>query len=585
MSYQVLARKYRPQTFAEVVGQEHVVRTLGNAIQTGRIAHAFLFVGPRGIGKTSLARILAKALNCSGGPRADFDPNEEICREIAEGRSLDVLEIDGASNNGVEQVRDLRDNVQYAPSKGKFKIYIIDEVHMLSTAAFNALLKTLEEPPAHVKFIFATTEAHKLPATILSRCQRFDLKRISDEAIIRHLGLIAEKEGITVSREALVVLARNAEGGMRDAESAFDQLISFCGKDIAEKDALEVFGLTGIREIWDLTEAVQAGDAQAAIRQVRELTGRGKDLIQLTREMLRYFRNELLYLISPEMAKEELDPTEYHHFDAAQPLPGRDTVLAWIEELVRLEEKIRYALVKEVLFEITIIRLTQQREKIALEEILKKLAGGENPAAPALPSQTAPTARPAATLPVSSTTSVPTRAPAPAPTPAAAPVSAVQEKTSPPIPAAAPEALNPQAAWNKVAEDFLKQRPLLAAVIRAFEFQGFEDSQVVLRLEADSGARQNVQTPKNTDLLQSLIREHFGPGAGLDLRVVDPPPPPPSEIPAATETKAEPSKKAAPAPERKAAPAVEISRADFTNDPLIQAAMKEFEARIVQINP
>ncbi|GAB4242239.1 MAG: DNA polymerase III subunit gamma/tau [Candidatus Methylacidiphilales bacterium] len=377
VSYLVLARKYRPQTFAEIVGQEHVVRGLTNALTTGRIAHAFLFVGPRGIGKTSIARILAKALNCAGGPKADFDVNDPICQEIAEGRSLDVIEIDGASNNGVEQVRELRDNVQYMPTGGKFKVYIIDEVHMLTAGAFNALLKTLEEPPAHVKFIFATTEVHKLPATILSRCQRYDLRRIADLDIARHLGFIANNEGITISPEALTLLARNAEGGLRDAESALDQLITFCGREITEQDVLDMFGLTGIREIWALAEAIEAGDPEPAIRQVRALVSRGKDLLQLTRELVRYFRNQLIYHISPELAASQIDPSEVHHFAAMQPLPPKDLVLVWIEELVRLEERIRHALVKDVMFEIAIIRLTQQREKVELEHLLRTLTGGQ----------------------------------------------------------------------------------------------------------------------------------------------------------------------------------------------------------------
>src|SRR5438874_5716929 len=234
MSYQVIARKYRPQRFSDVIGQEHVTQTLSNAIEQKRIAHAYLFCGPRGTGKTTIARIFAKCLNCTGGPKVDFDDGDDRCVEIAEGRSLDVLEIDGASNNGVEQVRDLRETCKYAPASSKFKIYIIDEVHMLTTAAFNALLKTLEEPPAHVKFMFATTDPEKVLPTILSRCQRFDLRRIPIKLMVDHLRVIAKKENVQIEDAALHAIARRADGGMRDAESALDQLISFCGEKIVE---------------------------------------------------------------------------------------------------------------------------------------------------------------------------------------------------------------------------------------------------------------------------------------------------------------------------------------------------------------
>src|SRR5271156_99051 len=256
MSYQVIARKYRPQRFADVVGQEHVTQTLANAIAQKRIAHAYLFCGPRGTGKTTIARIFAKCLNCTGGPKVDFDDDDSRVQEITEGRSLDVLEIDGASNNGVEQVRELRETCKYAPAKAAFKIYIIDEVHMLSTAAFNALLKTLEEPPAHVKFMFATTEPEKVLATILSRCQRFDLRRIPTALIVKHLGEIARQENVQIDDAALHAIARGADGGMRDAESTLDQLISFCGREIAEADVLSMFGLAAHGQILALADAV-----------------------------------------------------------------------------------------------------------------------------------------------------------------------------------------------------------------------------------------------------------------------------------------------------------------------------------------
>src|ERR1700689_1970756 len=261
MSYQVIARKYRPQRFADVVGQEHVTQTLSNAITQKRIAHAYLFCGPRGTGKTTIARIFAKCLNCTGGPKVDFDDNDSRVQEITEGRALDVMEIDGASNNGVEQVRELRETCKYAPANALYKIYIIDEVHMLSTAAFNALLKTLEEPPAHVKFLFATTDPEKVLATILSRCQRFDLRRISSPLIVKHLAHIAKLEHVTIDEPALFAIARGADGGMRDAESTLDQLISFCGDKIEEPDVLSMFGLTAQGQILELAHAVLAGGA------------------------------------------------------------------------------------------------------------------------------------------------------------------------------------------------------------------------------------------------------------------------------------------------------------------------------------
>src|ERR1051326_5813687 len=256
MAYQVIARKYRPQRFSDVIGQEHVTQTLSNAIQQKRIAHAYLFCGPRGTGKTTIARIFAKCLNCTGGPKVDFDDKDPRCQEIAEGRSLDVLEIDGASNNGVEQVRELRETCKYAPASSKFKIYIIDEVHMLTTAAFNALLKTLEEPPAHVKFMFATTDPEKVLPTILSRCQRFDLRRIPTALIVKHLAQIAKKESVAISPEALHAIARGAEGAMRDAESTLDQLISFCGDKIEEPDVLSMFGITAQSQLLELAHCV-----------------------------------------------------------------------------------------------------------------------------------------------------------------------------------------------------------------------------------------------------------------------------------------------------------------------------------------
>jgi DNA polymerase-3 subunit gamma/tau len=584
VSYQVLARKYRPQTFDELVGQDHVVQTLKNAIETKRVAHAFLFVGPRGIGKTSTARILAKALNAPGGPRIDFDPEEETCREIAEGRSMDVIEIDGASNNNVDQIRELRDNVQYAPSRGNFKIYIIDEVHMLSSAAFNALLKTLEEPPAHVKFIFATTEPHKVLATILSRCQRFDLKRISDLDIAKQLKFIADQESIQVEETALKILARNAEGGMRDAESAFDQLISFCGDTIREEDVLEVFGLTGHQEIWNLAEAIQAGQADLALKQVRELIERGKDLGRLTQELLRYFRNLLLFIISAEIAREELDETELHHYEAMQPLPSRASVLAIIDELIVLEEKIRFALVKEVLFEIAVIRMTQQREKIALEEIIQSLATGQLPAPPV--AKSAPTEAPAPVPEKKAEAAVPD------PKPASPPAPPAEE------PEARPAKQDADLLWKQVCERVRGKELVLRRALTESRVQSLSGDRLDVVLKTTKDAYQTMMNSRAVDLLEKECRRQFGDGVRLKCtldevpeKAPEPAPEPPAETASkeAPRAKTKPKEKPEPDPAGNeaqagtATPAVAPDKSDFENDPLIRQALEEFEARIVEI--
>ena len=271
MSYIVLARKWRPQNFDEVVGQPHITTTLKNAISLGRVAHAYLFTGPRGIGKTSTARILAKALNCTQGPTIHPCDRCDSCKEIMVSNSLDVLEIDGASNRGIDEIRNLRENVRFAPAKGRFKVYIIDEVHMLTQEAFNALLKTLEEPPHHVKFIFATTRPHKIPPTILSRCQRFDFKRIPVNDLLAKLKNIAEVEKLKVSKEALFYIARVSEGSMRDAESILDQLASFCDSTIEVNDVVSVLGKVDQDVLFELAQALIDKDAGKGLGLINEL--------------------------------------------------------------------------------------------------------------------------------------------------------------------------------------------------------------------------------------------------------------------------------------------------------------------------
>ncbi len=362
--YQVIARKWRPQTFDDVVGQDHVVRTLRNAIARNRIAHAYLFVGPRGTGKTSTARIFAKALNCTNGPKADFDPNDPACKSIADGTHLDVIEIDGASNNGVDQVRDLRDTVQYAPAQGKFKVYIIDEVHMLSAAAFNALLKTLEEPPPHVKFVFATTDPQKVLPTIVSRCQRFDLKPIPSPLIIERLRKIATDEKVTVSEDALRSIARMADGGMRDAQSIFDQMISFCGADISEADVLDVYGLVAAEKLAALAGAVAAGDHAKIVAIVDECDQAGRDLVRLLSDLQVLVREALLDAIGQGGSSSKLGGVTL----------TTEQLTRMLDALREGEGSVKLGLAEKINLEVTLLKAVEASRARAIDSLIKELA-------------------------------------------------------------------------------------------------------------------------------------------------------------------------------------------------------------------
>lgn len=389
MAYQVLARKYRPQRFEDVVGQDHIKRSLSNAIQMNRVHHANLFCGPRGTGKTTLARIFAKCLNCANGPSTQFSDEDERCREIAEGRSLDVLEIDGASNRGLEEIQKLRANVNYTPSSSRYKIYIIDEVHMLTKEAFNALLKTLEEPPEHVKFMFATTDPEKILPTILSRCQRWDLRRIPSRLIAEHLAKIAALEKVEAEEEALKAIARFAGGGMRDAESALDQLISFCDGRIVEKDVLSMFGMASRGQVLQMAEALADGDTLQVLQLLEWLMQEGKELGRLLGDLQDFFRNLKVYQLSEENKSLVKDRVSEAELATLQSMAGR--LSSW--QLIRVGEvlsdcdyRMKGATAKRIFFEVTLIRAVEAVQSVPLNEVLetlKKLRNSPEGKAPA----------------------------------------------------------------------------------------------------------------------------------------------------------------------------------------------------------
>jgi DNA polymerase-3 subunit gamma/tau len=384
VSYEVFARKYRPQTFDDIVGQNHVTRTLKNAVEQNRLAHAYLFVGPRGTGKTSTARILAKALNCIHGPTVTPCGKCDNCREIAGGNSLDVIELDAASNRGIDDVRELRDNVRYAPAKGRFKIYIIDEVHMLTKEAANALLKTLEEPPKHVIFCLATTEPEKLPITILSRCQRFDLHRIATNLIAQQLQLIATKEKLTLEAEAAHAIARGAEGGMRDAESMLDQLVAFCGEKIAEADVLNVFGFTSQQMVADFVGRILRGETADALALLHEQCEAGKDMMKLMSDTIAYLRDLLVFKVKPDALSDEASTETRAAFAEQAPLLETDRVLELIDQFAAAEGRMKWAPNKKLHFEVAVIRAIQTLDQTTLDQVIENLNAlrDGNPVAP-----------------------------------------------------------------------------------------------------------------------------------------------------------------------------------------------------------
>lgn len=385
--YTVVARRYRPQQFADLIGQEHVANALVNALNSGRVAHAYLFTGARGVGKTSSARILAKALNCVKGPTPTPCDVCDICKSIAVGEDVDVLEIDGASNNKVEEIRDLRSNVGFRPTRARYKIYIIDEVHMLSTSAFNALLKTLEEPPPHVKFIFATTEVQKIPITILSRCQRFDFAHVSTAKIFAALQHVVAKEGLKADDEALHIVAKRAAGSMRDSQSLLDQMMAFSDGHLTAEKVHSLFGTASDDRIAQLADAILSGNVKAGLELVHEAASRGMQLGELLDQLVDYWRGMMLILTAgPTFSEISAAPSLLEKLKAHAATRNLDTILAGIDILAATKQKIRGSTHVQALIEVAIVRLSRLDELLSVGQLAAAVLG--NGAAPAL--KTAP---------------------------------------------------------------------------------------------------------------------------------------------------------------------------------------------------
>ena len=444
MSYVVLARKWRPQHFDDLTGQQHVATTLKNALRQDRVPHALLFTGARGVGKTSSARILAMALNCAEGPTETPCGKCASCQEVQRAQSVDVLEIDGASNRGINEIRELRDSVRYAPNRDRYKVYIIDEVHMLTTEAFNALLKTLEEPPKHVVFVFATTEAHKIPVTILSRCQRFDFRRIPYPEIVERLVQIAEAESLEIDRDVLGVIARQAAGGMRDALSLLDQVIAFAGTRISLEEAGEILGAAERRRLFELSDAIIGRDLERALSTLDTVLSFGVDVAHLAQELVGHFRDLTLVSVTRDVARvTTLTESEIEQARAQVAKTETRTLHRLFERLVGACEVIQRSAHARMRLEMTLVQLVALEPQAPLEALiarLEQLSGGAS-----LPP--APSAPPSST-PAPSSGSAPTESGAQG---RAAETSALPA-AAPPPPRAMPEQVEAREATNADAE-------------------------------------------------------------------------------------------------------------------------------------
>jgi DNA polymerase III subunit gamma/tau len=550
MDYQVSARKYRPGTFDDVIGQPHVVQTLVNAITTKRIAQAYLFSGTRGVGKTTVARILAKALNCEQGPTGMPCGICVNCTEIAQGHSVDVIEIDGASNTSVDDVREIRENVKFTPFKGAYRVYIIDEVHMLSNSAFNALLKTLEEPPSHVVFIFATTEIHKIPATILSRCQHYNFRRIAKTEIIARLRHVAEQDGIELEERSLAALARASEGSMRDGLSLLDQAVAFGGKSIVHADLETLLGAVPQELLRSLIQAIISQDSAAALRALSQLIEGGHDLRAYCADVVEYLRNLLVVSVTPSQEWSVL--IEASADDLAQLAADKGSLTPeHIQQLFALftqaEDALRFSAHPRFVLETAAVKATRllRKEEGALEQPARAASSGPTQPA-AVRSEKTPTSRPAGAPTPPRSTAPPMAIPTPRPAPAGAAANTIQppcsESAKRPAGAQTTEARPPQAVtldWERLQEEVGHSFPNIAPFLEMGRLVAIEGNAVTIGFGKQATvARAMLEKADNIQSLTSLCERMSGQPVRVrvvELTDTDPPGPTMAQIRAAKE--------------------------------------------------
>ncbi len=530
----VLARKYRPQTFDDVVAQEHVTRTLRNAVKNNRVGSGYLFCGPRGTGKTTVARILAKAINCINGPTENPCGVCPSCVSITAGSSMDVLEIDAASNTGVDDIRTLRENIRYLPTAGKKRIYIIDEVHRLSGSAFDALLKTLEEPPAHVIFVFATTEPLRVPETILSRTQRYDFRRVGLADLIGHLGKIAASEKLQVSEPALAIIARKADGSVRDSLSLLDQIIAFVGDKVEEQDVVSALGLVDRQFLMDFTTAIAASDRKQALRMTKQVIDGGIDVADFIQELLDHFRTLLVLQSDPDSANAlPFVKSEIEELQKQAEFFKLGDILRLMKILIDMNTDLKSGLDERLLLEIAAVKMAEMESTVRLEEVLLQLKSGGT--GPSETSSAISIVRPPESTDFFRRPPLKEAAPTPS--------SPSRQSPAPPpeIPNYSGRSLNlPQvsAGWENFLAVFRQSSAMLASQLRMAEVHSVKDNQITLMFFASGEAsRQLVIKTENLNLITKALRDQYKANVTIKCEID-----PAKEHPTLVQEKAEASK-------------------------------------------